>query len=77
MGVSLGEQELTQEELRQLLAGEEGLVLLKGQWVEVDLIYFLFSLFLILIVGWALFFAVERSSILMRDRWVPRRVAVV
>lgn len=36
MSVSLGEAELTQEELNQLLEGDEGLVLLKGQWVEVD-----------------------------------------
>jgi peptidoglycan/LPS O-acetylase OafA/YrhL len=50
---------------------------LLGQWVEVDLIYFLVSTCLILIVGWVLFFTVERSSILMRDRLVPRRVAVV
>ena len=54
-----------------------GVPRLLGQWVEVDLIYFLFSIILILIVGWALFFAVERSSILICDRLVPRRVAVV
>jgi len=33
---ALGDQTLTREELAQLLAGDDGLVLLKGQWVEVD-----------------------------------------
>jgi len=36
VAVTLGEEELTEAELRQLLAGDEGLVLLRGQWVEVD-----------------------------------------
>ncbi len=36
VSVSLGEEQLTETELRQLLDGDEGLVLLKGQWVEVD-----------------------------------------
>lgn len=36
VAVTLGNEELTEAELRQLLAGEEGLVLLRGQWVEVD-----------------------------------------
>ena len=34
--LALGDQELTEEEWRELLAAEDGLVLLKGQWVEVD-----------------------------------------
>jgi non-specific serine/threonine protein kinase len=34
--VALGEEELSPAELAQLLAGGEGLVQLKGQWVEVD-----------------------------------------
>lgn len=34
--VTLGGEALTDDELRALLAGEDGLVLLKGQWVEVD-----------------------------------------
>ncbi len=34
--LALGDQQLSQAELRQLMAGEEGLVLLRGQWVEVD-----------------------------------------
>ncbi len=32
----LGDQELTEAELRELLRGEGGLMLLKGRWVEVD-----------------------------------------
>ncbi len=34
--LALGDAELTEAEWRQLLAGEDGLVLLRGQWVEVD-----------------------------------------
>jgi non-specific serine/threonine protein kinase len=34
--LALGDQELTQDEWRELMESEEGLVLLKGQWVEVD-----------------------------------------
>ncbi|MDP2273087.1 MAG: DEAD/DEAH box helicase [Archangium sp.] len=34
--VSLGGEELTADELKLLRAGSEGLVLLKGKWVEVD-----------------------------------------
>lgn len=34
--VALGEERLNPDELRELLAGPEGLVLFKGQWVEVD-----------------------------------------
>ena len=34
--VALGDAALSPEELAALLAGEDGLVLLKGQWVEVD-----------------------------------------
>ena len=34
--LALGDQELSEAEWRELLAGEEGLVLLRGQWVEVD-----------------------------------------
>ena len=34
--VALGAESLTPEELRELLAGEDGLVFIKGQWVEVD-----------------------------------------
>ena len=34
--VALGDAALSPEELRSLLDGEDGLVLLKGQWVEVD-----------------------------------------
>ena len=33
---TLGEEQLTEEELHSLLAAEEGLVFLKGQWVEID-----------------------------------------
>lgn len=35
-GFVLGDQSLTEKELRSLLAGQEGLVWFKGQWVEVD-----------------------------------------
>jgi non-specific serine/threonine protein kinase len=34
--LALGDQELTEAELRELMAAEDGLVLLRGQWVEVD-----------------------------------------
>ncbi len=34
--VALGDQTLTKKEWKELLAEEDGLVLLKGQWVEVD-----------------------------------------
>jgi len=34
--LALGEQKLTEEEWRELLAAGDGLVYLKGQWVEVD-----------------------------------------
>ena len=34
--VALGDEPLTPEEIQALLAGGDGLVLLKGQWVEVD-----------------------------------------
>ena len=34
--LALGDEELSDAEWRELLAGEEGLVLLRGQWVEVD-----------------------------------------
>ena len=34
--VALGDEALSRAELAALLAGEDGLVLLKGQWVEVD-----------------------------------------
>ncbi|NQU42870.1 DEAD/DEAH box helicase [bacterium] len=34
--VALGDQSLTDEEIEALLEGGDGLVLLKGQWVEVD-----------------------------------------
>ena len=34
--LALGDQELTEAEWSELIAAEEGLVLLRGQWVEVD-----------------------------------------
>jgi len=34
--LALGEEPLTEKEWRELLAAEQGLVLLRGQWVEVD-----------------------------------------
>ena len=34
--LALGDQELTETEWSELIAAEEGLVLLRGQWVEVD-----------------------------------------
>ena len=36
MKLALGDETLSPKELAELLAGEDGLVLLKGQWVEVD-----------------------------------------
>ena len=36
IGFALGDHSLTEEELRSLLAGDQGLVWFKGQWVEVD-----------------------------------------
>jgi non-specific serine/threonine protein kinase len=36
VGVALGDQELSEAEWQSLLAADEGLVLLRGQWVEVD-----------------------------------------
>jgi len=36
MKLALGDETLSPQELAALLAGEDGLVLLKGQWVEVD-----------------------------------------
>ena len=34
--LALGDESLTPKELAELMAGEDGLVLVKGQWVEVD-----------------------------------------
>jgi len=36
VGFMLGDEAITQQEIQQLLAGDEGLVWFKGQWVEVD-----------------------------------------
>jgi non-specific serine/threonine protein kinase len=36
LGLALGDQELTEEEWRRLMEADDGLVFLKGQWVEVD-----------------------------------------
>lgn len=36
VGVTLGGETLTQQEIKTLMASSQGLVLLKGQWVEVD-----------------------------------------
>ncbi|MFO7936192.1 MAG: DEAD/DEAH box helicase [Kiritimatiellia bacterium] len=36
VGVALGENVLSEDEIREILAGEDGLVSFKGQWVEVD-----------------------------------------
>ncbi|MBI2342993.1 MAG: DEAD/DEAH box helicase [Deltaproteobacteria bacterium] len=36
VSVTLGGEKLSEEELRQILAGTNGLVLLRGQWTEVD-----------------------------------------
>ena len=34
--LALGDQQLSEEEWRELMAAEDGLVMLRGQWVEVD-----------------------------------------
>ncbi len=34
--LALGDQQVTQAEWKELMSSEEGLVLLKGQWVEID-----------------------------------------
>ncbi|MFH1732474.1 MAG: DEAD/DEAH box helicase [Planctomycetota bacterium] len=36
VGLALGDQSLTEEEWRRLMASDDGLVYVKGQWVEVD-----------------------------------------
>jgi non-specific serine/threonine protein kinase len=36
VGIALGDLQLTEEDLRRLLAETEGLVLIKGRWIEVD-----------------------------------------
>ncbi len=36
VNMALGEERLTAKEWRELLAGDEGLVLFKGRWIEVD-----------------------------------------
>jgi len=36
VGVALGEEQLSPDEVEELLAGGDGLVLFKGQWIEVD-----------------------------------------
>jgi non-specific serine/threonine protein kinase len=36
VGVALGEQNLTEEEWRRIMASHDGLVYVKGQWIEVD-----------------------------------------
>jgi len=36
LGIALGDETLTEHELRELLAAQEHLVFIKGQWVEVD-----------------------------------------
>jgi SNF2 family DNA or RNA helicase len=36
VGVALGDQDLSAEEWRQIMAAEDGLVYVKGQWIEVD-----------------------------------------
>jgi len=36
VGIALGDEKLTREEWQRLMAAEDGLVLLRGQWVEVD-----------------------------------------
>jgi non-specific serine/threonine protein kinase len=36
LGIALGDESLTKRELQALLAAQEGLVFIKGQWVEVD-----------------------------------------
>ncbi|MDR1856999.1 MAG: DEAD/DEAH box helicase [Desulfovibrio sp.] len=36
ISLALGEQALTQEDIQELLQGDDGLILFKGEWVEVD-----------------------------------------
>ena len=36
VGLALGDQKLTEEEWRQIMASENGLAYVKGQWIEVD-----------------------------------------
>jgi len=36
VGLALGDQNLTEEEWRQIMASEDGLAYVKGQWIEVD-----------------------------------------
>ncbi len=36
VGVALGDQQLSQSEIKDILSGGDGLILFKGQWVEVD-----------------------------------------
>ncbi len=36
VGVALGEERLSPDEVEELLAGGDGLVLFKGQWIEID-----------------------------------------
>jgi non-specific serine/threonine protein kinase len=36
VGVALGEEQLSPDEVEELLAGGDGLVLFKGQWIEID-----------------------------------------
>ncbi|MBN2289440.1 MAG: DEAD/DEAH box helicase [Candidatus Glassbacteria bacterium] len=36
VGVALGDRKLTDKEWRQIMASEDGLVYVKGQWIEVD-----------------------------------------
>ena len=36
VGVAFGEQQLSADDVKDILAGDDGLVLFKGQWIEVD-----------------------------------------
>jgi non-specific serine/threonine protein kinase len=36
VGIALGDQSLTEEEWRQIMASDEGLACVRGQWIEVD-----------------------------------------
>jgi len=36
IGLALGDEELTEKEWRQIMASEDGLAFVKGQWIEVD-----------------------------------------
>jgi len=36
VGIALGEERLSPDEVKELLAGGDGLVLFKGQWIEID-----------------------------------------